>query len=1324
MANLPVHCPHCQAPYQVEESLLGRDAVCKHCGRPFVLALPQNAGPRTSPWPWVAGEQSGGPLTSASTLRHDQGRPGGRPIVSGLGPETWEPGDVVLDLYEVREVFTGGGRGLVYRVRHRGWNMDLAVKCPRPECFRSEQDKADFEQEAETWVTLGLHPHTVTCFYVRRIGDVPRVFAEYVSGGSLAEWVRTGRLYAGGPSRALVRILDVAIGFAWGLHHAHTQGLIHRDVKPGNVLLTAEGIAKVTDFGMAKARGRTEAVVGTGDASVLVSAGGMTPAFCSPEQALGRPVSRKTDVWSWGVSLLEMFAGAARWTAGYLAGGALEQYLERGPVEGRPAMPQPIIELLHRCFRSDPEGRPRDMLEILGVLQDLHDHVTSRRCRREPPASAKALADSLNNRALSLRDLHKDAEAERLWEEALAAGPGHPESTYNLGLTRWRTGRLTFETLVQQLREVCDLHPGQWLPPYLLSWAHLEQGNWRAAADVLENLADRTGPIFDEVRAALATARERLAEEGGLIRRLEGHTGWVSAVCCTPDGQHALSGSADGTLKLWWLPGGRCLHTFTGHREWVTSLALGNDGRAVLSGSADRAVRLWEVATGRCLRVFEGHTSWVLAVALSADGRLAISAGGDGLLKLWDTESGTCRQTLAGHAGPALALCFSADGRFVLSGSRDRTLRLWDLEAGQSVRTLTGHADKVPSVALSGDGQYALSGSADRTLKLWDVQRGECLQTLEGHAGGLTAVSLSPDGRHALSGSDDRTVKFWRLAGGRCLHTFAGHEGTVNSVCWAAGGRQAVSASADRSLALWKLPADLLAPYVLSRVQSSETALADWADYEKALARARQALAAGDIARTARIIREARAQPGYGRRPEAMDHWAALYTHLPRKALQGSWEGVTLSEHAAAVTSVCFSGDGQHALSGSADRTVRLWEVATGHCLRTFEGHAEGVTSVCLSHDDQHVLSAGADGSLRLWDVSDGRCLMVFDGQGDVLTSACLSGDLRLVLAGGLSGTLYLWEVPTGRLVRVLHGHTDPVHSVCLRPDGLLALSAGAQFLVRNESEKLFTSGQVLLWGVAEGRCRSPFAGQAGPATAVTLTLDGCRAVTGGGLSAIQRPGDRSSGGRVHLWELATGRCLGEFAGHAGAVTSICPSVDGRYVLSGSTDRTLRLWETATGACLRVFTGHADAVTSAALSADGRHALSGSADGTLKLWVLDWELEERRPADWDEGALPYLETFLSLHTPWVASPPRPRKQGLAEMMQQGLARLFRSGPADEDAAPVLARRGRPVWTEKDFQGLLHLLGCAGHGWLRPEGIRRRLEERAENWNGPPLVPPG
>ena len=158
-------------------------------------------------------------------------------------PIEWNIGDVILDLYEVKDIHKGGGMGLVYRVRHRGWNIDLAVKNPRADWFKTEEQKENFVRECETWINLGLYPHTVSCYYVRTLGGIPRVFAEYVEGGSLSDWIKTRKLYEEGPDKALKRILDIAIQFAWGLHYAHEQGLVHQDVKPANVMMTPDGTA-------------------------------------------------------------------------------------------------------------------------------------------------------------------------------------------------------------------------------------------------------------------------------------------------------------------------------------------------------------------------------------------------------------------------------------------------------------------------------------------------------------------------------------------------------------------------------------------------------------------------------------------------------------------------------------------------------------------------------------------------------------------------------------------------------------------------------------------------------------------------------------------------------------------------------------------------------------------------------------------------------------------------------------------------------------------------------------------------------------------------
>ncbi len=1311
MAQFKTSCPRCGARRPAEADDLGREVTCAHCSARFKPEPFEGSAGQSSAWPWLSS-------VGVSPSRAPEAE---RTAADDGVPEVWKRGDLIVGLYEVRDVITSGGMGLVYRVRHRGWNLDLAVKSPRPEFFRQERDKQNFEHEAETWVRLGLHPHTVSCHYVRRLAGIPRVFAEYVAGGSLADWVRSGKLYAGGPPRALERILDVAVQFAWGLHYAHEQGLVHRDVKPGNVLLTPDGVAKVTDFGMAAMRpGAAEAPAADVTRSIVVSSGGLTPAYCSPEQASRKPVSRKTDVWSWAVSVLEMFTGATTWLAGEVAGHALANYLDRG-AENRhlPRMPAPLAELLRACFRRDPEARPADMLEVVAVVQDVYRHCAGRAYPRETPRPAEALADSLNNQAVSLLDLNKHDAAEKLWEQALTVGPSHPEATFNLGMSRWRSGRAAGEEVRQKLGEACVSSPGEWLPLYLLAQFHLELGEWREAIEVLGRVG---GPEAgrDEVRAALALARDALSRSTAPARTFAGHSEQVNSVCLSPDGRLAVSGGADQTLRLWQVATGRCLAAFPGHREWVTAVCLSADGRKVLSASTDRTLRLWRLNNRQCERVFVGHAKWVSSACLSPDGRHALSGGGDHTLRLWDLDTGQCVLTFAGHTAPVLSVALSPSGQRAASASRDGTVRLWDVATGACLRSLPAHAQGAVAVCFAPGGRQLLSGGADRAVRLWDVSTGACVRTFLGHEGGVLTVALSADGRHALSGGADGAARLWRLATGRCLHTFSGHSGRVNAVCFAAGGRAALSGGGD-TLMLWHVPSDVPAPFVVSRVLPSADALASWTHYEQALERAGQALAQNDSVTASAWVREARSQPGYGRRPEAMSPWTALYLRLPRTSLNGGWETATFRGHDGPVTSVSLSRDGRYGLSGGADRTLRLWEMTTGQCLRTLEGHDSVVTAVWLSASGRHALSGGADRTVRLWEVATGRCLRTFVGHLDAVVGVCGAADGRFLLSGSADHTLRLWEAATGRCLRVLEGHAAPVYSVCWSGDGRHALSGSAQYVTKGDGERVFTSGQFKLWDVATGRCLRNFGEHA--VTAVCFGADERHALSAGGQCVIQyESGKLCQYGEFRLWDTATGLCQGTIAGHTSAVTSVCLTTDGRFAVSGSTDRTVRVWEVASGRCLRTFRGHADAVTGVAVSTDGRHVLSAGSDGALKLWLLDWELADNHPSDWDEGARPYLEAFLAAHTPYLGKLPDDRRASLSAYFHLPLGRFFKTAPAGADVTRALTRRGRPSWNDEDFEELLYTLGCAGYGWLRPEGVNRKLQQMARRWKAaPPLL---
>ena len=259
----------------------------------------------------------------------------------------------------------------------------------------------------------------------------------------------------------------------------------------------------------------------------------------------------------------------------------------------------------------------------------------------------------------------------------------------------------------------------------------------------------------------------------GILRTLEGHSNFVTAVSLTPDGRRAVSGSRDKTLRVWDVETGQCLRTLEGHTNWVTAVSLTPDGRRAVSGSWDKTLRVWDVESGRCLCTLEGHTDWVGAVSLTPDGHRAVSGSFDKTLRVWDVESGQCLRTLEGHTSEVNAVSLTPDGHRAVSGSWDETLRVWDVESGQCLRTLEGHTSEVCAVSLTPDGRRAVSGSRDKTLRVWDVETGQCLRTLEGHTSEVYAVSLTPDGRRAVSGGGDKTLRVWDMESGQCLTIIA-----------------------------------------------------------------------------------------------------------------------------------------------------------------------------------------------------------------------------------------------------------------------------------------------------------------------------------------------------------------------------------------------------------------------------------------------------------------------------------------------------------------------------------------------------------------------
>ena len=380
-----------------------------------------------------------------------RGDPEGPALPSGLAAGDWAPGQELLDDFVVERMLGEGGMGKVYLLRSRSIGSRFAVK--RAKSFK-QADRRNFLAELQTWIDLPEHANLVPCRFFRTVGDEVLIFAEYVEGGSLKEWIDSRRLYEGGARQGLARMLDVAIQFAWGLHCLHELGLVHQDVKPGNVLMgrdeknVLEGVSpRVTDYGLARARaaaGETFSTSSDPSRSIVVSSGGGTPAYWSPEQAAGLPLTRKTDIWSWGVSVLEMFTGEMTWISGQGAAEVLEQHLRQDRHhEAIPAMPGRLSELLRQCFCEKPGERPTSLGEVADRLKAIY---------RESLGIVYSRTLNAIERAASHKDRRTRVDPQEWLRKALRAADRDPAEAARIvaprGITR--QGKLVAEIAVYE----------------------------------------------------------------------------------------------------------------------------------------------------------------------------------------------------------------------------------------------------------------------------------------------------------------------------------------------------------------------------------------------------------------------------------------------------------------------------------------------------------------------------------------------------------------------------------------------------------------------------------------------------------------------------------------------------------------------------------------------------------------------------------------------------------------------------------------------------------------------------------------------------------
>jgi hypothetical protein len=686
-AALTGHLDECAPCQQSLERLAGGDWL------PDAV----RSAPQTAPAPEAALAQAIVVLKSSGppeeTLPADEA---GEELILALLDPSPAPGCLGrLGPYEVREALGRGGMGVVFKALDPRLGRFVALKVLAPRLAGSASARKRFAREARAAAAV-RHENVVAVHGVDEARGLPYLVMEYVPGRSLEQVLDDKR------SLPLAEVVRIGLGAARGLAAAHAQGLVHRDVKPANVLLEDEtGRVRITDFGLARA---------VDDVS-LTRSGVLTgtPRYMAPEQARGERLDHRADLFSLGSLLYVLCTGRPPFA------GDSALAVMRGVCDDAPP---PVRDL-------NPDVPPW----LAGVIARLQAKAPADRF-----PSAGAVAEVLGQGLAHLR------------QPGAVPPPGGPPPRARRRLPRPRLRWLAAAVLLLAVAGGTALVAPRLRPPpvedVVTCMQYAPDGKVLAVGS-----RDGSVQLLD-----VDTRAERL--------RIQAHPGPVVAMAFPPGGGLLATGGDDG-IKVWDTATGQVHAAFP--RGGVRSLSFGSDGTKLASvggdgrvevwdvparrellflnvsevdavtfyrqilatGGADGCVRLWDVATGEETLTLAGHTNRVKAVAFSPDGKRLATAGADRKARLWDARTGVEVQTLPGEIGAIRQLMFTTDGRKVASVGSDPAVQVWDAVTGQEVQVLR-HAARRGSrgATFSPDGRFVAVAQPGGTVGVWDLERG------------------------------------------------------------------------------------------------------------------------------------------------------------------------------------------------------------------------------------------------------------------------------------------------------------------------------------------------------------------------------------------------------------------------------------------------------------------------------------------------------------------------------------------------------------------------------------------------------------------------
>jgi WD40 repeat protein len=1154
----------------------------------------------------------------------------GSPVQTILSAHRSPPADAV-DLptvpgYEIVKELGRGGMGVVYLAWQQGLHRLAALKMLLAGASASPQELARFRTEAEAVARL-QHPQIVQIYEVGHHDDCPYIALEYVDGGSLADKLAGTPLAA----RLAAQLMET---LSRAMHYAHQRGIIHRDLKPANVLLTADGVPKITDFGLAKIR------VGGGGVQTQSGAIVGTPSYMAPEQAWGKTkeVGSAADVYALGTILYEMLTGRPP----FRAETPLETLLQVQAVEPvpptrlQPKVPRDLETIALKCLQKEPPKRYRSAEALAEDLQ---------RFLKGEPILARPVG---RIERLGLWYRRNPVVASLLLVLVLVFFGGFAGVTWQWRQAVWQRRQTEHRLAENYLNRGLSL---------------CEQGDTgRGLLWMARSLELAPADLQRAVRANLAiwhrrvNAKRAILEHSALERevtavssRVKDKPSWHadSVVAFSPDGSRILT--KNSVAVLWDAVSGepigsplydvervekfrksqaeiQAARPSEGASGWfVTGLvgaAFSRDGRTILTAHDDGMIRVWDAATGKLtgrttLTAWDNNVRFERKfVAFSPDGKIVLVES-EGTARLWDAATGEVRGKPLQHR-PLIQAAFSPDGQTVLIGSSDQTVRLWDAATGKLRGELLPHHGPVMAMAFSPDGTHFLTGSQDYTARLWDAATGKPIGTPLQHQQPVLAVAFSPDGRTVLTGSGGNAhgdtfaytyrgeARLWDVTTLKPIGQPLEHRG-VMAVTFSPDSRMVLTGDLEGVVHLWEAvverPAGLSLPHqdmVVEAVFSH--------DGKRVLTGSSDDMLHG---------------------PKTFRLWDAATGRPVGPPFQHRVPPVD-------YTRMILSPDGKTVLTVFDQKTIQLWDAASGKRVGASFLHQDPIPFRCVafSPDGSRLLSASGR-TVRLWDAATAQPVGEPLSHQDNVRAAAFSPDGKIILTGsGIfegdqnRGEARFWDAATGKPVGAPMPHRGCVLDVTFSPDGKTALTGTTRRVLIGRTKEGLESydweSEVQLWDVVRGQPIGPPLHHQGHAA---FSPDGSRLLTSGGTAArlwnavtlkpIGSPLEHQaavafspdgttaltrSEGTARLWDAATGKPIGEPFQLQGSDRATVFSPDGRTVLMGSGD-TARLWDVATGQQIGPTIRQQGRITAVAFSPDGETFLTGS-EKAAQVWKL------------------------------------------------------------------------------------------------------------------------